>query len=154
MHEIIENEALTGDVDGRVVRLANRLASATGEATPYGLSLLTHVVHTYRKGLAGDLGDEAAEHMAWIALDNLVDPLDRARPEFWGTPLGRACAWWVGGHPRGAAMDRRAAAAALGCSRQNVAELVQRGTLIGTAGGGVMPESLRDLLRARYPRSA
>lgn len=158
MHEILEGEALRNALDNRLVRLANRLAEATGEGTPYGLRKLLDATMTHAHGIAGGFGLEGGEALARTILRTLVDEGERDDPAFWSTALGRAIAWWTGG-PEGW-VSRHIAAAILGTTRQSVHELVKRQRLTGavlgdgfrgTGSEGVTPESLRRLLRERYP---
>lgn len=148
MNEILSHPGVATDTERRIVRLANRLAEAVGEGTPYGLTTLVKAAETYRDAIAGKLGEQVGEHVARIALSTLVDERERESADFWRTPLGRACAWWIGSLDP--FVSRNVAAAAIDCSRQNIHELVSKGKLAGS-GDAIAPASVRDYLRMRYP---
>lgn len=147
--DILTNAEIGEQVERRIVHLANRLARACALSTPYGLKELVEVGASYRAGLAGERGERYGEHTARLVLEELVDDTERSQPAFWRTPLGRACAWWIGSTTP--VVSRSIAAAALGCSRQNVHEMISRGTLASTGelGDDVDSGSLRDALRRK-----
>lgn len=143
---ILTNPEVGRAVEQRITKLVNRLTRAVGGDAPYMLHELAATGDMYRHALAGEQGVQAGEYVARIALEELVDDTERLQPEFWRTPFGRACAWWIGSSDP--YVPRTVAAAVLGCSRQNVQEMVKRGTLAGT-GEGVDAGSLRDALRRK-----
>lgn len=148
-HNILGDPAIGIQVEQRLLNLANRLARATGESTPLGLKKLVEVSDTYRHTLAGRQGERVGEYTAQIALRELCEPRELEDPKFWETALGRACAWWIGGV--GESVPRVVAATLLGCTRQNIYDLISRNTLVEVIGGGVTPDSVRRFLRNRDP---
>ena len=74
-------------------------------------------------------------------------------PNIWGTPLGRAVAYWGTGDPD--VVSRACAAAALGCTRQNVSLMIRDGRLSEPANAGtndlVSTASLAHAMRRKYP---
>jgi hypothetical protein len=144
--DILTNPEVGTGAEQRLLRLANRLARACGTETPYRLSALVETADLYRRGLAGEQGHPGGEYVARLVLEELVDETERLQPEFWRTPLGRACAWWIGSSDP--YVPRTVAAAVLNCSRQNVHEMTTRGTL-AAHGEGIDAGSLRDALRRK-----
>ncbi len=67
--------------------------------------------------------------------------------DWWRTPMGQVVALRVG-HPTAAAVSYPVAGAMLGITRQGVHDLLTRGKLARHPEGGVLPESIRDRLRA------
>ncbi len=143
---ILTNPEIGPAVEKRILQLANRLARAVGGSTPYGLRQLVDAGDLYRRGLAGEQGVQAGEYVARLVLEELVDHTELLQPDFWRTPLGRACAWWIGSSDP--FVPRTVAAAVLGCSRQNVHEMTARGTLAALV-DGIDAASLRDALRRK-----
>lgn len=85
----------------------------------------------------------------------MIDGADLRSIHFWGTPIGRAMAWWgiSGLEPR--SLEPGAVALALGVSRQSLAELVQRGRLVrfmvGPHIGRYSLSSVSDYMKIKYP---
>jgi hypothetical protein len=67
--------------------------------------------------------------------------------DWWRTPMGQVMAVRVG-HPTATAVSYPVAGAMLGITRQGVHDLLSRGRLARHPDGGVLPESIRDRLRA------
>jgi hypothetical protein len=67
--------------------------------------------------------------------------------DWWRTPMGQVVALRVG-HPTATAVSYPVAGAMLGITRQGVHDLLSRGKLTRHPDGGVLPESIRDRLRA------
>jgi hypothetical protein len=67
--------------------------------------------------------------------------------DWWGTPFGRAVAASVG-HPTSDVVSYSVAGAMLGCSKQYIQRMADRGDLVrGGDGYGVTVESVRDRIR-------
>lgn len=99
-------------------------------------------------------GDQSLKPMraAKIILTALVrNPGD---PAFWASPLGRAVAFWGTGVT--GSVTRACAAAALGCSRQNVALMLRSGRLSEPVDAGtddlVSTSSLAHAMRVQAAR--
>lgn len=71
-------------------------------------------------------------------------------PQWWGTPLGRACGAALG--QDGAEVTHSQAAAILGVSRGTISQLVARGTLPRHPHGGVAREAVLRRERERTAR--
>lgn len=99
------------------------------------------------------MGPSAA---AKIVMDGLMDPRDATDPTFWGSPLGRAVAYWGTGEP--STTTRACAASALGCTRQNVLLMLRDGRLSEPVDAGtddlVSTASLAHAMRSKYPLGA
>lgn len=105
------------------------------------------------------VGADESEELARTIVNDLIGASDAEQPTFWASPLGRACAWWIGYHRP--AMPRSAAGAALGFpttfARQRVAQMLRTGELKlpvepDLAGlKNVTAVSLRDEMRRRWP---
>lgn len=93
----------------------------------------------------------SAQQAVEMVLLGLVD--DPTAAEFWGTPLGRACAFWGDGKP--GVVTRAAAAAALGCTRQNISLMLRSGRLSEPVDAGtndlVSTASLAHAMRLKHP---
>ena len=68
--------------------------------------------------------------------------------DWWRTPMGQVVARRVG-HPTVTSVSYPVAGAMLGITRQGVHDLLTRGKLTRHPDGGVLPESIRDRLRAQ-----
>lgn len=87
-----------------------------------------------------------------IIIAGLLDEAERQDPRVWGSPLGRVLAYWGPGLP--GATTRACAAAALGCTRQNVMLMLRDGRLSEPADAGtddlVSTASLAHAMRKRF----
>ncbi len=89
------------------------------------------------------------EGLAAMRLRALVDKAEMARPEFWGTDLGRLLfAAEQGAVP----ISQTTAAHVLGCSRQWVSAMVAEGKLTATSDRSVYSDEVRRVLKARVDR--
>jgi hypothetical protein len=92
---------------------------------------------------------------AKIALDGLMGGRRCEDAEFWGSPLGRAVAYWGTGEVR--PVSRASAAAALGYTRQNVLYMLRDGRLSRPVEAQdpaldlVSLASLSHAMRIKYP---
>lgn len=166
MTHLIEDPAVYDDLRERVRQLDVRFCAIFGSRT-YDEAWVAGAALWWSEALLGNMAHEQAgnvtgEDAARQVLDNLVDPVERRRPEFWGTPLGRALAWWTGGEEaaelqgdRG--VHRSEAAAALGISRQAVQKsITERPRYYDpqeASPTGVSAAGLRRAMRERFPRS-
>lgn len=80
----------------------------------------------------------------------VVDPGDLARPEFWGTHLGRLL--FIAGGYREETCTQTMAALLLACSRQWVSAMVAEGKLSPAVDRGVYASQVRGVLLARAAR--
>jgi hypothetical protein len=95
-------------------------------------------------------GDDAAALGTVIRLTAALYPSDGPfdpPADWWRTPMGQVVALRVG-HPTATAVSYPVAGAMLGITRQGVHDLLSRGRLARHPDGGVLPESIRDRLRA------
>jgi hypothetical protein len=95
-------------------------------------------------------GDDAVAVGTIIRLTATLYPSDGPFDppvDWWRTPMGQVVARRVG-HPTVAAVSYPVAGAMLGITRQGVHDLITRGRLARHPDGGVLPESIRDRLRA------
>lgn len=95
-------------------------------------------------------GDDAAAIGTVIRLTATLYPSDGPfdpPADWWRTPMGQVVALRVG-HPTATAVSYPVAGAMLGITRQGVHDLLSRGKLTRHPDGGVLPESIRDRLRA------
>lgn len=104
-------------------------------------------------GLAGRssyLGPSAA---ADLVLNYLMDPSELTNAGMWGSPLGRALAYWGTGESY--SISRACAAAALHCTRANVSLMVRKGELSEPVGHEgellITTASLAHAMRVRHP---
>lgn len=89
-----------------------------------------------------------------MIVTGLLERGDLEDPEFWGSPLGRAVAFWGTGKP--ASVSRACAAAALGCGRANLSLMVRKGQLSEDQDSKTYPlrittASLVHAMRVRHP---
>lgn len=150
---IINDPMVQQDIRARLGRLSSRLVAFAGINPPIGLRDLDDVPQLYAEQLAGKGEPGTAAPAASRVLHELVGVHEWDEISFWGSALARACAWWIGYPEPGA--PRAVAAAVLGCSRQNIHDLVRRGVLKAAGDPDyITAESLRDELRRRYPLEA
>lgn len=144
MNEILDAPGVGGELYTRI----NRLASAW-EAT-FGDNLLTApmldrtpsmIASLWTAELQGRRGPGAGLVVATLVQVHLVEQAESGSHTFWGSPLGRAVAWWTGG-PEGASAS--VLAALLGTSRQRIYELRNLGRLTN-------PAQVREEMRGRWP---
>lgn len=146
--------AIERQIEGIIQALATRLQRAgaitgTWEGwSAYDLATaLKSSDATKRKPYMGPV--EAAT----IVLDGLLSPRDAEDVDLWGSPLGRALAYWGTGTP--GAVSRSCAAAALNCGRANVALMLRDGKLSEAEGTCyptmVTTASLAHAMRVKYP---
>ncbi len=84
------------------------------------------------------------------ALWGPTDPEDVGRGQWWGTPLGRACARHLA-HDAAEVLTQAQAAAMLGVPRGTVGSLVHRGQLDRHPDGGVLKSSVLQRHPVREP---
>lgn len=134
--------SLIGELHDRVRRLNGDVETWTG----WSASALAD-------GLAGRGEHIGPTATADLVLNYLMDPSERGSVEMWGSPLGRALAFWGDGEP--SSVTRACAAAALHCTRANVSLMVRKGQLSEPEGaeGGVLvtTASLAHAMRVRHP---
>lgn len=115
--------------------------------------MITHRIHErapiWAAILSGDDDHETAELVIDLmhALWGTCDP----PPEWWRTPLGRACATSFG-HDTSEAWSRSVAAAVLGVHPGTIAQLVHRGVLERHPDGGLTRASVLVYLLTRRQR--
>jgi hypothetical protein len=153
MNQILDDPQVLADLRGRLKRqLDSALAIRAGVPSTRNEGMAAELADRYHSCLRGTQGRHGGEEAAQLLMDNLISLAEMDSAAFWATPLGRALAWWTGGNRPG--MARSAAQAALGVTRQAVAQLVggQRLSTL-TLHHGVTRESLRDLMQQRHPLS-
>lgn len=148
----LNDPKILNDLVARLGRLSSRLVAFAGINSPIGPVELAEISEVYALWLSGSHGLEEGERAASRVLHELVDRSEWDQPRFWSDPLGRACAWWVG-FPEAAA-PRGVAAAVLDCSRQNIHDHIANGRLNPAGPKHVTANSLRGMLRRRYPLEA
>lgn len=158
MHEILEHKDIPLDLAFRLERLEANYVNAFMTSSPKSGDLLADL---YADLLAGrtvpgvEGGGEAAANRIAVAL---TEEAERYGGKFWGTPLGRACGWWLGGLSAysDGGVARTIAAGMLGVSRQRALELIQAGRLDpqNETLTGVTRTALRREMQERYPGPA
>jgi hypothetical protein len=107
--------------------------------------LLTERIESRATTLVGQLLDETDDHTAAETVTDLMCclwPHSDPDPDWWATPLGRACGRSLGTDD--VAVSQSVAAAMLGVTRGTIAQLVHRGTLTRHPTGGVSIASILD----------
>jgi hypothetical protein len=142
---LIEDPQILEDLEGLVTRLRKRMhAMGSGAYTGWSADELA-------RALAGAGRDLETHDAVDRILTGLVD--ESPSPAFWGTALGRACAYWGTGKLE--AVTRACAAAALGCTRQNIGLMMRDGRLSEPVNAGtddlVSTASLAHAMRSRNP---
>lgn len=149
---LIEDPAIERQIQGIIQALVKRLQRVGALEEWHGWSA---------RDLAATLAGKGSDHhtmigpssAAEIVLDGLIGSHCPEDAVFWGSPLGRALAFWGTGNP--GSISRSAAAAALACGRANIALMLRHGklseapstcypTMITTA-------SLAHAMRSKYP---
>lgn len=146
---LIEDPAIERQIQGIITALVERLKITAALEVWHGWDA---------KALADTLAGRYEYHMgprmaAHIVLNGLLDPCVAKDPQTWGTPLGRALAFWGDGDT--GHVTRACAAAALGYTRQNVALMLRDGRLSSPPNAGtddlVTTASLAHAMRVRFP---
>ena len=161
-HEILGAEGLREDIEGRILaryQAIQRVIQSTVDAQGAGwpLSDLTKSAEMLALALTDELprrdggGRTMAEQAAAMIVNALTDPHERGLSAWWGTPLGRACGWWLGGPDPDGPVSTSTAAAILGMSRQSVHEARNRGRLDLAGPTGVSAAAVRAHMQATYP---
>ena len=139
--------------------LAQRVETLARRARALGAIENWHgwTADTLAAGLAGRGPFAGPSAAADMILNFLMDPADLENPEMWGSPLGRALAYWGTGVP--SSVSRACAAAALGCGRANVSLMVRKGELSEDPASTCYPPrittaSLAHAMRQRHPMGA
>ncbi len=164
--DIIARPGIAPDLEGKLLSLHGRLQRFIGSAIDtkgagHSFSQVVDAAGVYAQALAGTIGKMADRDLTMnigasaaraVCGELLTDA--ELNDAFWGSELGRAVAWWIGGP--GVYVQRSHAMAILGCTRQNIAGLVESGSLreLGDPGDRnrvVTSESLMALMRSRYP---
>jgi hypothetical protein len=150
---LIQDPAIERQIEGAIQALVKRLH-------PLG------AMNSWRGWSASQLADSLAcvhggphypdaHEAAHMILNGILNPCDVQSPDLWGSPLGRALAYWGTGVP--ASVSRACAAAALGCGRANVSLMVRNGQLseeLAHAEDGTLrisTSSLAHAMRQRHP---
>lgn len=150
---LIEDPAIRRQLNGLLEDLDNRLIALgsgdtyTGWDAPDIAGALTGSSKLY-------IGPSAAAEMV---VKGLLDRSHLEDPEFWGSALGRAVAFWGTGVP--ASVSRACAAAALGCGRANLSLMVRKGQLSEDETSTTFPRqittaSLAHAMRTKFPLGA
>lgn len=148
---MLEDPAVEQQIEDIIRHLTARLAIAgvPGRWQGYGAKSLAYALAG--RDVPGGLHAPGAVR---IILNGLMDLHAKADPAMWSSPLGRALAFWGTGEVD--AVTRACAAAALGCSRQNVALMLRSGRLSEPVDAGtddlVSTASLAHAMRVQAAR--
>jgi len=148
---LIQDPAIEQQIEGAIQALVKRLhpLGAMNSWRGWSASHLAGSLACVHGGPHYPDAYEAAE----MILNGILNPCDLQNAEMWGSPLGRALAYWGTGMP--GAISRSCAAAALDCGRANVALMLRNGRLSEVEGTCyptlVSTASLAHAMRQKYP---